>query len=186
MSRKLAKHPFTADDYERMGELGIIDQSTRLELIEGEIYEMSPIGSPHAACVDALTLLFGELARRRFIIRVQSPVRLNDFSEPQPDVALLRWRDDFYRHAHPTPADVLLVVEVADSTVETDRTIKMPLYARANVPESWLINLPDSRIEIYSAPSNGTYQTMQSLTHGEEAQSVTIPQLSLVVAELLG
>ena len=136
MSVEIARHSFTVEEFERMGEACIFPPDARLELIEGEIVEMSPIGSPHAACVDALALLFNEIARRRFIIRVQSPVRLNDFSEPQPDVALLRWRDDFYRSAHPTPADVLLVVEVSDTTVETDRKVKVPLYARAGIPET--------------------------------------------------
>src|SRR5437763_16913610 len=134
---------------------------------------MSPIGSPHAACVDALALLFNEVARRRFIVRVQSPIRLNDFSEPQPDVALLRWRDDFYRHAHPTPADVLLVVEVADSTVETDRSYKIPLYAQAGIAEAWLVNLPAEQVELYASPANDAYPITQPFKRGAGARSHT-------------
>src|ERR1043165_8491678 len=117
MARELAKRWITTDEYERMGAAGIFGRDARLELIEGAIYEMSPIGSPHPACVDALVFLFSQLAQRNFIIRVQSQIRLNDFPEPQPDVALLRWRDDFYRREHPRPDDVLLVIEVADTTV---------------------------------------------------------------------
>ncbi len=186
MSRQLAKRWISADEYERMGEAGILAPGARLELIEGEIYEMSPIGSPHAACVDALALILSEYAQRRFIVRIQNPIRLDDYSEPQPDVAVVRWRDDFYRHAHPTPADVLLVIEVADSTVETDRTVKMPLYARANIPEAWLVNLPDSRVEIYSDPSNGAYQNIKHVGRDEVAQSVSISNLSIGVAQLVG
>ncbi|MGB8509238.1 MAG: Uma2 family endonuclease [Pyrinomonadaceae bacterium] len=186
MSRKLAKRWISADEYERMGEAGVFGDGARLELMEGEIYAMSPTGSSHAACVDSLALIFNEFAQRHFIVRVQNPIRLNDFSEPQPDVAIVRWRDDFYRNAHPTPADVLLVVEVADSTVETDRTVKMPLYAKAGIAEAWLVNLPESRVEIFSDPAGGAYQTIKHVGRDEEAQSVSIQNLSINVAQMVG
>jgi Uma2 family endonuclease len=186
MSRGLAKHCITADEYERMGEAGIFPPDARLELIEGEIYEMSPIGSPHAACVDALALLFTETARRRFLVRVQNPVRLNDFSEPQPDLTLMRWRDDFYRGAHPTPDDVLLVVEVADTTLIDDRRVKVPLYARAGVAEAWLVNIPESQIEIYSDPAGGAYRRAEVFVRGAEARSHTVESPAVSVRELLG
>ncbi|MFL6228712.1 MAG: Uma2 family endonuclease [Pyrinomonadaceae bacterium] len=186
MSRKLAKYWVSADEYERMGAAGIFPPGARLELIEGDIYEMSPIGSPHAACVDALTFLFSEVAKRRFIVRVQNLIRLNDFSEPQPDVTLLRWREDFYRGAHPTPADVLLVVEVADATVVTDRTIKVPLYARARIAEVWVVNVPDERVEIYTEPLGDAYQSVAQFGRGERAQSPTVGGLSVSVDELFG
>src|SRR5947209_19828600 len=186
MSRQLAKRLLTADEYERMGEAGIFHPDDRLELLEGEIYEMSTIGSPHAARVDLLITLLTERAQRRFIVRGQSPVRLNDFSEPQPDVALLRWRDDFYRSAHPTPADVLLVVEVADTTAETDRKVKVPLYARAGIPEAWLVNTPDERIEVYSDPSGDSYRRVEHFGRGAEARSHTVAGLAVGVGELLG
>src|ERR1051325_2517812 len=127
MSRKLAKRWITADEYERMGEAGIFPQDARLELIEGEIYEISPIGNPQPACVKILSRLLNKLFGEDAIVSTQDPIHLDDFSEPQPDVALLRWRDDFYRGAHPIPADVLLVIEVADTTVESDRRVKLPL-----------------------------------------------------------
>jgi Uma2 family endonuclease len=186
MSRQLAKHWITADEYERMGEAGIFSSDSRLELIEGEVYEMSPIGSPHAACVTFLSMFLSRLLGDKFIILTQNPIRLDDFSEPQPDIALLRWRDDFYRTAHPRPADILLLVEVADTTLQTDRVVKIPLYAKAAIPEAWIVNLPEERIEIYAEPSDSTYQFARSFHRGEDAQAHSIQNLAVNVSELLG
>ena len=186
MSRQLAKHWITADEYERMGEAGIFGADTRLELIEGEIYKMSPIGSSHAACVKFLSRLLNLLFRDTMLVSTQDPIRLSDFSEPQPDIALLRWRDDFYRQRHPTPADVLLVIEVAGTTVGTDRAVKVPLYAAAGIPETWIVNLPDEQIEVYAEPADGTYRVGRHYRRGERAQSQTLDNLSAVVAEVLG
>ena len=186
MARELAKRWITADEYERMGEAGIFPEGARLELIAGDIFEMSPIGSAHAACVDFLVYLFNGTGRGRFIVRAQSPVRLNDFSEPQPDVALLRWREDFYRGAHPAAADVLLVVEVADTTVETDRRVKLPLYARAGVAEFWLVNIPGGQVEVYSQPSGDAYARSEVFGREDEARAHTIEGLNVGVRELLG
>lgn len=186
MSRQLAKRWITVDEYERMGAAGIFRPDDRLELLEGEIYEMSPIGSRHAACVDFLIAVLSELARRRFIVRGQNPVRLDDFSEPQPDIALLGWRDDFYRHAHPTPDDVLLVIEVADSTVESDRGYKIPLYAKAGIREVWLVNLPAEAVEIYAEPVGGAYQIIRQVKRGEDAQAHTITGLHVNIAQVIG
>lgn len=186
MARELAKRWISADEYERMGEAGIFPEGARLELIGGEIFEMSPIGSPHAACVKFLSELFHLLFAGTLTVSVQDPIRLDDFSEPQPDLALLRRREDFYRDSHPTPADVLLVVEVADTTVVTDRTIKVPLYARAGVPEVWLVNIPEGRVEIYSQPSGDSYARAESFGREVEAKSHTVERLAVNVAELLG
>lgn len=186
MSRQLAKYWITADEFEQMGRAGIFHPDARLELLEGEIYQMSPIGSPHAACVDYLSTLFNRHFGDRVIVRVQNPIRLHDFSEPQPDVALLRWRDDFYRSAHPTPADVLLVIEVADTTVETDRSYKMPLYASAGIAEAWLVNLPEERIELFAEPAGGAYQISRIFSRGEEVQSQGAADLRVGVSDVLG
>lgn len=185
MSRQLAKRWITVDEYERMGEAGIFCSDDRLELLEGEIYEMSPIGSRHAACVDFLITSLNELSQRRFIVRGQNPIRLNDFSEPQPDIALVKWRDDFYRDAHPTPADVMLIIEVADSTVESDRSYKMPLYAKAGIAEAWIINLPDETIELYAEPENGAYSVNRNFKHGEDAEAHTVEGLSITVTDVI-
>lgn len=186
MSVEIAKYSFTAEEFERMGEAGIFRQDARLELIEGEIFEMSPIGSAHAACVKFLGKLLHRLYADTLIVGVQDPIRLDDFNEPQPDVSLLRWRDDFYRGAHPTPADVLLVVEVAETTVVADRKLKVPLYARAGVAEAWLVDIPAGRVEIYSDPSAGTYRRAEVFERGAEAKSHTIEGLAVAVTELLG
>ena len=186
MSRQLAKRLISVAEYERMGEAGILNPADRLELLEGEIYEMSPIGSPHAACVKYLNNFLNRHFGDSVIVGAQDPIRLNDFSESQPDISLLRWRDDFYRRAHPTPADVLLVIEVADSTVETDRSVKLPLYAAAGVPEVWIVNLPGEAVEIYAGPQGAAYQTTRSHGRGEAAQSPTIAAISVNVSEVLG
>lgn len=186
MSLAINRHFFTVTEFERMGEAGILSEDARFELIEGEIIEMSPIGTRHAACVDVLARLLRTQVEDFAIVRVQNPVQLSDFSEPQPDVTLMRLRDDFYRYAHPQPADVLLVIEVADTTLETDRQIKVPLYASAGIAEVWIVNLVDEQIETYAGLTNGAYQSVRHFTRGERAQAQTIPALTLNVADVLG
>ncbi len=186
MSVEIAKYSFTAEEFERLGEAGILRQDARLELIDGEIFEMSPIGSLHAACVNFLSMLLNRLFGQSHIIATQNPVWLNDFSEPQPDISLLRWRDGYYRKKLPTPADVLLVIEVADTTVVKDKTVKIPLYARSGVPEAWLVNIPEEQLEVYSDPFNGVYQRAEVFGRGAEARAHTVGGLALSVSELLG
>lgn len=133
MSIQIEKRYFKVGEYHRMGEAGVFSEDDRVELIAGEIVEMPPIGRRHAACVDRLTELFS--GQPGVIVRVQNPVRLDEFTEVRPNVALLRRREDFYSRSHPTPAGVLLVVEVADTSSAYDREVKLPLYARSGVPE---------------------------------------------------
>jgi Uma2 family endonuclease len=186
MSAALDKYSFTAEEFERMGEAGIFRQDARLELIDGEIFEMSPIGNAHAACVKFLNRVLSRLFGGTFIIGVQDPIRLNDFSEPQPDISLMRWRDDDYSGGHPTPADVLLVIEVADTTVVKDRAVKIPLYARSGIAEAWLVNIPEEKVEIYSDPAGGAYRRAEVFGRGAEARSHTVEGLVVDVNELLG
>ena len=185
MALEIAKHVFTVTDFERMAETGILSENDRLELIEGEIIEMSPIGKSHAACVDRFTRLLSRLDNK-VILRVQGPIQLDDYSEPQPDLTLLRHRDDFYAGSLPRPADVLLVIEVADSTLDYDRFMKLPAYARAGIPEAWLANLPADRIEIYAEPVDGAYTVIKHATRGEVIQSSSIDELRLSVDYILG
>jgi Uma2 family endonuclease len=185
MSANLKNH-FTVSEYERMGETGMFPPDARVELIEGEIIEMSPIGSRHAACVDLVADILHEVVRGKAIVRTQNPIVLDDFSEPQPDITLLRFRPDFYRKAHPRPDDVLLVIEVADTTVHYDRHVKMPLYARAGIPEALLFNLPDDRLEYFSRPEMGDYRAHQILSRGECFESMNVPGLTLDIEVILG
>jgi Uma2 family endonuclease len=120
------------------------------------------------------------------LVSTQDPIRLNDFSEPEPDIALLRLRDELYRDAHPTPADVLLIIEVADTTLAYDRQVKMPLYAKAGIAESWIINLTEEQIEVYAGLDDSTYQTIVNFRRGEEARSHTISNLVVSIADVLG
>jgi Uma2 family endonuclease len=177
MSLQISRHCFTVAEFERMGEAGIFAKDARLELIEGEIVEMSPIGSRHAACVKFLSRYLNRAIGDEALVSTQDPIQLDDYSEPQPDVALLRLRDDFYRHAHPTPDDVLLIIEVADTTLDYDRLVKVPLYARAGIREVWIVNLPAEQIEIYAEPAGDAYQIIKQLKRGEEARAHSIPRL---------
>jgi hypothetical protein len=142
MAAEPIRRRFTTAEYHAMAESGILAPEDRVELIEGEIWRMSPIGPPHASRVTRLSYAFTEnLKKEEALVISQSPIHLDDFSEPQPDLALLRFREDFYASALPAPEDVLLVVEVSDTTVHYDRRVKMDLYARHGIPEAWLCNL---------------------------------------------
>jgi Uma2 family endonuclease len=186
MSVNLTKNHFTVSEYERMGENGIFPPDARVELIEGEIIEMSPIGSRHAACVELVAELIREVVQRKFLVRTQNPIVLDDFSEPQPDITVLRFRPDRYRAAHPRPEDILLVIEVSDTTLQYDRHTKMPLYARAGISEALLFNLPDDRLEYFSRPEVGAYQLNHVLRRGEQFESTSVPGLTLDVEMILG
>jgi Uma2 family endonuclease len=184
MSVQLARRLFTVDEYYQMAQAGILSEDDRVELLEGEIVQMTPIGSRHADCVDRLTQRFVERLARRAIVRVQNPIRLGARSEPQPDLALLKPHRS-YAEAHPGPQDVILVVEVADTSAETDRAIKLPLYARAGIPEAWLVDLPGNGLEVYRLPTHLGYQEVQRLGHGESLAPIVFPDLVLRVDDIL-
>ena len=186
MSVQIARRHFNVSEYYRMAAAGVLSEDDRVELIEGEIIEMNPIGSRHAACVGRLTKLLERLVGDRVIVWVQNPVQINEYSEPLPDVTLLKPRDDFYAQANPQPTDVLLIIEVADSSVEYDRDIKIPLYAQASIPEVWLINLPKEIIEIYSRPLDHTYQGTRVVERGESLAAESIRNLTIDADAVLG
>jgi hypothetical protein len=177
---------FTVEDYHRMAEAGILGEDDRVELIEGEIVEMPPIGSPHGGTVKALIHLFSRAVGDLALVAAQDPVRLSDISEPQPDLMLLRPRPDFYRDSHPTPADVLLLVEVADTSVEFDRSVKLPLYARVSIPESWLVDLERGVLEVHRSPAGDRYGEVQELVAGSRVAPASLPDAELEVADILG
>lgn len=185
MSQRIVDITMTADQYEEFGRTGLLDPTRRLELLEGEIYEMSPTGSRHAACVNRLDRIFHHILGPEWIVSIQNPVRLSDLSEPVPDVAILKFRDDDYEDQHPRPSDVRLLIEVADSSVGTDRTVKLNLYALANIPEVWLVNLRDRVVEIFSEPSKGNYSARKEYSIGDEVTSPTLPNVKFKVSEIL-
>ena len=153
----IRRHRHSVDEYHRMAETGILKPDERVELIEGEIIDMPPIGTDHSAVVKRLNAMFMRNIGTTAIVSVQDPIRLAPNSEPQPDIALLRYREDFYCHAHPGPADILLLIEVADTSLRFDQEIKLPLYARHGVPEVWIVDLGRQRIEVYRRPLAGRY-----------------------------
>lgn len=186
MSLQIAKHHFTARQYERMGETGILPADKRYELIEGEIIEMSPIGKRHAASVDALNTVLNKQVGDAAIVRVQNPILLEDDSEPLPDIALLKPREDFYREELPRPSDVLLVIEVADTTLEYDRRVKLPTYARAGIPEVVILNLRDEQLEHHTQPVGGAYQLARVFKRGEPFTTSNVPGVTIDLAYVLG
>ena len=185
MSVEYARFQFSADQFERMVETGILSEDDRVELIDGELITMSPIGSRHVACVNALTSLLVLTLQSRAIVSVQNPIRLNATTEPLPDVTVLRPKKSRYRDALPTGKDVLLAIEVSDTTAVFDRTTKLPRYAASGIREAWLVDLQMARVEVYSKPRAGQYTSLDSFGPGENVTSGTIGGLVLAVDDIL-
>jgi Uma2 family endonuclease len=183
---EIQRRLFTVGEYERMVETGILARDDRVELVDGEIVEMSPIGSAHAACVDRLNALLHTHFGDRGIVRVQGPIRLDVYSEPQPDLAILNLRPDFYASAHPTAADIQLVVEVADSSLMFDRQRKLPLYARAGIPEAWIVDLLSERVEIFTRPAAAGYSMSSVASRGQQLHAPALGTAAIVVDEVIG
>ena len=163
----LTRHKLDVDGYYRMADAGILDPNARVELIDGEIIDMAPIGEDHAATVSGLTLALVRACGDLATVSPQNPVRLDRLNEPQPDFAMLRLRADRYRTEHPGPADVLLLVEVADSSLRFDRTIKLPLYAKAGIPELWIVDLEHRVLDAYRRPLGDEYSERTTHREGE-------------------
>ncbi len=180
----LQRHRLTVADYHRMGETGILRPDARVELIEGEIIDMAPIGSPHASTVKRLIQLLTEAVHRTAIVSAQDPIILGDFAEPQPDLALLRPREDYYAGCHPGPEDILLVIEVADTTLRYDRQVKAPLYARHGIPELWLINLEERQLETYQGPNPNGYREIRILKEPGVIVPVSLPGVGIDLSGL--
>jgi Uma2 family endonuclease len=186
MSVQVSRRKFTVSEYHRMLESGILAEDDRVELIEGEIVEMTPIGPRHAACVDRLNALLSSQAGGRAIVRVQNPVRLGEQSEPQPDLTLLNFRPDFYAQSHPGPGDILLLIEVVETSAEYDRQIKVPLYARAGIREVWVVDLGADAVEVYREPAPEGYRQVSRLGRGTNLSPEALPGLTLAVDRVLG
>jgi len=187
MAVTLRRRRFTVDEYHRMGEAGIFHEDDRVELIEGEIVEMTPIGSLHASVVARINHFFSTRLGQRSVVWPQNPLLLAALiSEPQPDVILLAPRPDFYARALPQPADVQLVIEVADSSLAYDRRTKMPLYARAGVVEAWLANVEAGRVELYRGPGAAGYAEVRRPTRDEPFSPLAFPDVVVRLVDLLG
>ena len=167
---------FTVEQYYRMAETGILTPADRVELIEGEIVQMSPMGPRHAGCINCLNQLFtSALPPSQAIVSVQTPVRLSNYSEPQPDLPILKPRSDFYIEGHPQPANVLALIEVSDSTVKSDRSTKAQLYARAGIIELWIVDLNAPAIEVLRSPSPEGYREVQTLKPDQSLAFQALP-----------
>jgi Uma2 family endonuclease len=180
------RHRLSVADYYRMAEVGILDPEARVELIEGEIIDMAPPGSSHAATVHYLTEILVRAVDGRANVLVQNPVRLSQYSEPQPDVALLRRRDDFYRERHPQRGDALLIIEVAATSLRFDRERKVPLYARHGIPEVWLVDLGERRLTRHRGPREGVYMLVDVPDLGARIEVSALAGVEVDLRRLFG
>jgi Uma2 family endonuclease len=180
----VATHSFSVEDYHRMIETGIITTDHNVELLDGQIVRISPIGRFHAACVNRLNHFFSAIVTDDLLISVQNPVLLNENSEPEPDLAILKFKTDFYASGHPQPQDILVLIEVADSSLEKDQEIKLPLYALAKIPEVWIIDLAKERVIVYQEPLEEGFKKMHSF-NGEEKIMTDLP-ISITAKDILG
>jgi Uma2 family endonuclease len=185
MSVHITRKLFTVDDCMRMLDAGILHEDDRLELIRGELVQMSPIGPRHQAAIDRANRTFVRLAGDDAIVRPQGPAELDRYSAPQPDLALLRPKHDFYAKKHPGPADVLLIIEVADSSLEYDTTVKRDLYAMMGIREYWVVNLVDDRLLCHLSRRGDSYRTVREFRSGDTAAPQLLPGCRIKVDILL-
>jgi hypothetical protein len=183
---ELAGEPyrFTRESYEAMIEAGILQEDERVELIAGKIINKMPIGPYHASAVNRCTQVFSNAVGRHCLVSVQNPIALDEFSQPEPDIALLRPRADFYSGSHPTPRDVLLIIEIGDTSVLSDRQRKIPLYASAGVAEIWLLNLVDKSLSRHLRPVDGVYKEISRHLGGETLSIGTLPEAQIQLSSL--
>jgi Uma2 family endonuclease len=177
------RHRFTVDEYHRMGEIGLLHPDLRVELIEGEIIDMTPIGPDHVGTVNYLTAVLSGPLRAKAIVQVQGPVRLSNITEPEPDLLVLLSRDDFYRSRLPAPGDVVLAIEVAKTSLRFDRQVKLPLYARAGMPETWIVDISGQTIIVATGPGPDGYEHVRVAAPGE---SLDVLGVDIDVAGVLG
>lgn len=186
MAMPLAVRRFTVDEYHRMGEAGVFHEADRVELIHGQVVQMTPIGPGHSGCVGALTMRLTRRVGDAALVWVQNPLDLGAYDEPQPDLALLRPQPGEYRKAHPRATDVLLVIEVADTSLGYDRQTKLPMYAAAGVPEAWLVALPAETIEVCTDPGPDGYRVTRRVHRGETLHPTLLPGVEMSADEILG
>ena len=186
METEITKKLFTVDEFYRMAEAGIFTEDDRVELIDGEIIEMSPIGNPHKACVNRATTFFTEAFGRSAIVSIQSPLRLSKYTEPLPDVIVLKPVPDFYASRECRPEDVLFMVEVSDTTLRYDKNIKLPRYAAAGVSEVWIEDLKNELLLVYRNPVEKGFATSLVLRRPDSISPLAFPKVTFKVDDLLG
>lgn len=168
-----------------MGEMGILGPHDKVELINGEIIHMSPVGTTHQATIDKSSRILNRFSLDDAIIRVQGPIQINDLSEPEPDILLLKAKEDFYADQHPGPTDTLLLIEVSNSSLEYDKTIKLQLYATADVPVYWVVNIPDNQVEVYQNPDGDIYKSISIFKLDETIPLLDFPNCNVAVSTIL-
>jgi len=181
-----AKKLFTVDEYDQMQALGLVSEGVRTELIKGEIIEMGLMRSRHAAAINRVGLRMGSAVEEKALVRVQLPLRLNAYNEPQPDLTFVKVRRDFYESRHPGANDVFLVVEISDTSLDYDRDIKVGVYADARIPEFWVLDLPGSALLVFRGPARGDYKTFLRFQHGDTVSILAYPEIEIAVSDLLG
>ena len=179
-------HKWTADEYQEMGRAGIPGADVRTELLDGVIYDMAPIDNWHNGTVDFNSNMLVLRLRERAIIRTQGSFRLSSFSEPQPDILVLRPRKDYYRDSRVSPAEVLLVIEVSDSTLSHDRNVKLPLYAADGITEVWIVNRKDRRVEVYRDPMERKFGTVLHASGDDLVSPLAFPDVAIRAGDITG
>ena len=181
----VARWKFDVHQYHAMAKAGVLKEDDRVELIDGVIVAMSAIGLAHVGAVNSSTMFWAIRLGGRAIVQTQNPIRLDERNQPQPDIAILKLKDDFYRSGLAGPDDVLLLIEVSDTTLRYDRRIKLALYARFGIPEVWIANIRARAIEAYTDPVNGEYTTRQTFQHGQTATPTAFPDVVLPVSDVI-
>lgn len=189
-AQQIAREPFerfrfTVDDFMLMGEVGIFKEADRVELIDGEVIRMNPIGFGHSGRVTKLNWMFNRMLGDRALLHVQNPLQYRPRGQPQPDVMLLRPREDFYTTSHPTASDTLLLIEVSDSSLEYDRETKARIYAQAGIADYWIVNLVDKQLIVLRQPVDGVYRQVEVLGPGDSIQPLAFPDVTIAVSEIL-
>ena len=179
-----ADHRFSVTDYYRLAETGVLRPDARVELLDGLIFDLCPVSPLHAAVTRQIARMFLEQPEERCIVSIRNPVRLDEFSEPEPDVAVLKYRPDYYKIRHPGSDDVFLLIEVADVSLDYDRD-KLPIYGRAGISEVWIVNLVDQTIQVHREPHFTGYGSKTILRAGDKATPQIFPEVTVGIAEFL-
>lgn len=183
---ELARRRFTAAEFLRLVEIGVLAEGDRVELIQGDLIEMSPIYITHISTLNRLVWLLSNALGKQVILSVQNPVQLSEDNLPQPDVAIFRFQEEFYSEQHAKPEDILLIIEVADTSLRYDQRVKSKLYGTAGIADYWIVNLPERQIEVYREPRPNGYRTVTTYAPGETLSPLAFPDVVLQVEQIMG